>query len=81
MHSAVALDANKYYVRLALGGGMKFAAALNDNDCSTGSLIAGASQTAAVHMSIKGAPSRISVATTQVNLEDSSTDTVVWPVE
>ena len=43
--------------------------------------ITGNSQTAALQMSFRGVPSRFSVATTQVNLNDSSTDTVIWPVE
>ena len=36
---------------------------------------------AAASMSFNGPPSNVSVATTQVNLEDSSTDTVIWPVQ
>ena len=43
--------------------------------------ISGMSRRAAVTMSFNGLPHNISVATTQVNLEDSSTDTVSWMVE
>ena len=43
--------------------------------------ISGMSRRAAVTMSFNGLPRDISVATTQVNLEDSSTDTVSWMVE
>ena len=43
--------------------------------------ITGNSRRAAASMSFSGAPSNVSVATTQVNLEVSSTDTVMWPVQ
>ena len=42
--------------------------------------ITGNSRRAAANMSFNGTAANISVATTQVNLEDSSTDTVMWPV-
>ncbi len=42
--------------------------------------ITGNSRRAAAIMSFNGTAANISVATTQVNLSDSSTDTVMWPV-
>ena len=42
--------------------------------------ITGNSRRAAAVLSFNGTKDNISVATTQVNLEDSSTDTVMWPV-
>ena len=42
--------------------------------------ITGNSRRAAAVMSFNGTAGNISVATTQVNLSDSSTDTVMWPV-
>ena len=42
--------------------------------------ITGNSRRAAAIMSFNGTAGNISVATTQVNLSDSSTDTVMWPV-
>ena len=43
--------------------------------------ITGGSRRTAATLSFNGVAGNISVATTQVNLGDSSTDTVVWPVE
>ena len=43
--------------------------------------ITGDSRRTAATLSFNGVAGNISVATTQVNLGDSSTDTVVWPVE
>ena len=43
--------------------------------------ITGDSRRTAATISFRGVKENISVATTQVNLEDSSTDTVVWEVE
>ena len=43
--------------------------------------ITGNSRRAAASMSFNGSAANVSVATTQVNLEDSSTDTVMWPVQ
>ena len=43
--------------------------------------ISGDSRRTALTMSFNGLARNISVATTQVNLEDSSTDTVMWTVE
>ena len=42
--------------------------------------ITGSSRRAAAILSFNGTAANISVATTQVNLSDSSTDTVMWPV-
>ena len=44
------------------------------------SITGGSRRTAAI-LSFNGAADDISVATTQVNLSDSSTDTVMWPVD
>ena len=43
--------------------------------------ITGTTRRAAASMSFNGSASNVSVATTQVKLEDSSTDTVMWPVQ
>ena len=43
--------------------------------------ITGNSRRAAASLSFNGSAANVSVATTQVNLEDSSTDTVMWPVK
>ena len=43
--------------------------------------ITGDSRRTAATLSFRGVKDNISVATTQVNREDSSTDTVMWPVE
>ena len=43
--------------------------------------ITGNSRRAAASLSFNASASNVSVATTQVNLEDSSTDTVMWPVK
>ena len=43
--------------------------------------ITGDSRRTAATISFRGVKDNISVATTQVNREDSSTDTVMWPVE
>ena len=43
--------------------------------------ITGNSRRTGASMSFNGSAANVSVATTQVNLEDSSTDTVMWPVK
>ena len=42
--------------------------------------ITGDSRRTAATLAFNGVAGQISVATTQVNLSDSSTDTVMWPV-
>ena len=43
--------------------------------------ITGTSRRATASLSFNGSALNVSVATTQVNLEDSSSDTVLWPVK